>query len=256
MSETKEGEKYNLYDFTKSIYIFSHIKTLLVDPEVQNLEKKLLYFIRWLEFAIYIIASLKIIIIFGYFIIFQASFAFGNFIKLSYKSKCDISIKKFFIYFLLFFKRILKKIYTFNFYIIQNKAISLFLILFFLINIVLNYYFIEQNIAQIEYIEKDDYFINLYFSSFEFYLLMELICYMFYSIKNIVHALLFAFGYFIALNIIIIFTYFYVEKYEFLNGAFMLNEPQRILNIIIFSILMILKINCLYKIIYFNKESK
>jgi len=256
MSETKEGEKYSLYDFTKSIYIFSHIKTLLVDTEVQNLEKKHLLFIKYFEFGIYVIALIKILIIFGYFIIFQASFAFANFIKLSYKSKCDISIKKFFIYFLLFFKRIFKKIYTFNFYIIQNKAISLFLILFFLINIVLNYSFIEENLEQIELIEKDDYFINLYFSSFEFYLLMELICYMFYSIRNIVHALLFAFGYFITLNIIIIFTYLYVQKYEYLNGAFMLNEPQRILNIIIFSILMILKIYCLYKIIYFNKESK
>ena len=130
------------------------------------------------------------------------------------------------------------------------------MILFFIINIILNYHFIDQNIDQIEYIEKNDSFINLYFSSFEFYLLMELICYMFYSVRNIVHSILFAFGYFITLNIIIIFTYLYVQKYELLYGAFMLNEPQRILNIIIFSILMILKIYCLYKIIFFNKESK
>ena len=256
MSETKEGEKYNLYDFTKSIYIFSHMKTLLVDKEVQNLEQTLLKIIKGFELAIYAIVLIKIIIIFGYFIFFQALIAFGNFIQLSYRTKCDISIKKFFIYFLLFFKRIFKKIYTFNFYIFQNKVISFFLILFFIINIILNYHFIDQNIDQIEYIEKNDSFINLYFSSFEFYLLMELICYMFYSVRNIVHSILFAFGYFITLNIIIIFTYLYVQKYELLYGAFMLNEPQRILNIIIFSILMILKIYCLYKIIFFNKESK
>ena len=48
MSETKEGEKYNLYDFTKSIYIFSHMKTLLVDKEVQEFEQKLLAIIQWI----------------------------------------------------------------------------------------------------------------------------------------------------------------------------------------------------------------
>lgn len=256
MSETIEGEKYNLYDFTKSIYIFSHMKTLLVDRNVQKLEVIFLNIIKYFALSIYFIVLFKIIIIFGYFLLFQALVAFGNFIKLSYKSKCDISFKKFLIYFLLFFERIFKKIYNFNFYILQNKAISCFLILFFLVNIILNYYFIHQNIEQIDEIEKDDAIINLYFSSFEFYLLMELVCYMFYSIRNIVHGMLLAFGYFIALNIIIIFSYLYVQKYELLHGAFMLNEPQRILNIIIFSILMILKIYCLYRIIYFNKESK
>ena len=256
MSETKEALKYDLYDFTKSIYIFSHMKTLLVDKEVQEFEQKLLAIIQWFVFSIYFFVLFKIIIIFAYFLLFQARVAFVNFIKLSYKTKCDISLKTFFNYFLLFFARIFKKIYTFNFYIIQNKIISCFLICFFLINIILNYYFMEQNIKQIEFIEKDDYFINLFFSSFEFYLLMELICYMFYSVRNIIHAMLFAFGYFISLNIIIMFAYLYIQKYEYLHGAFMLNEPQRILNIIIFSILMILKIYCLYKIIFFNKESK
>ena len=256
MSETKEALKYDLYDFTKSIYIFSHMKTILVDKKVQIFEEYLLKLIRDLTLVIVIFVLFKIIIIFGYFIVFQASIAFKNFIQLSYKSKCDISCKNSCKYFLLFFKRILKKIYNFNFYIIQNEIISLILLLLFLTNIILNYLFMDKNIDQIDKIEKDDTFIDLYFSSFEFYLLMELICYMFYSVRNIFHAVLLAFGYFITLNIIIAFPFLYVRKYEYLYGGFMLNEPQRILNIIIFSILLILKIYCLYRIIYFNKESK
>ena len=256
MSETKDGLKYDLYDFTKSIYIFSHMKTILVDKTVQYFEAVLLFIILLVTIILAIFVLFKILIIFVYFLAFQASIAFKNFIQLSYKSRCDISCKNSCKYFLLFVWRILKKIYTFNFYIIQNKTISLLLVIFFLINFIFNSIFLILNIMQIEMIEKDDAFINFYFLSFEFYLLMELICYMFYSVRNIFHAVLLAFGYFITLNLIIALAFLYVWKYEYLYGGFMLNEPQRILNIIIFSILMILKIYCLYKIIYFNKESK
>ena len=43
---------------------------------------------------------------------------------------------------------------------------------------------------------------------------------------------------------------------EYLYGAYLLEEPQRTINILIFFILLILKINCLIKIIKFNKKSK
>ena len=39
MSETKDGIFYDLYDFSKSVYIFSHMKTNLVDEKVQIGEK-------------------------------------------------------------------------------------------------------------------------------------------------------------------------------------------------------------------------
>ena len=262
MSETKEALKYDLYDFTKSIYIFSHMKTILVDKKVQIFEEYLLKLIRDLTLVIVIFVLFKIIIIFGYFIVFQASIAFKNFIQLSYKSRCDISCKNSCKYFLLFFKRILKKIYNFNFYIIQNEIISLILLLLFLTNIILNYLFMAsikiempenmafQLMAQAMKVTSDSFMKN------EWEMCREDLNEQLYSVRNIFHAVLLAFGYFITLNIIIAFPFLYVRKYEYLYGGFMLNEPQRILNIIIFSILLILKIYCLYRIIYFNKESK
>ena len=36
MSITNDGLQYKFYDFTKSIYLFSHMKTNLVDPLVQD----------------------------------------------------------------------------------------------------------------------------------------------------------------------------------------------------------------------------
>ena len=76
MSETKEGEKYNLYDFTKSIYIFSHMKTLLVDKEVQEFEQKLLAIIQWFVFSICFFVLFKIIIYLFFIIIINNLFIF------------------------------------------------------------------------------------------------------------------------------------------------------------------------------------
>ena len=63
MSETKEGFFYDLYDFTKSVYIFSHMKTNLVDTAVQIGEKVALSLI------LAITSGLAIFVLFGYYTI-------------------------------------------------------------------------------------------------------------------------------------------------------------------------------------------
>jgi hypothetical protein len=65
-----------------------------------------------------------------------------------------------------------------------------------------------------------------------------------------------AFGYYIVVNIIMALVFLYARRMEELYGAYLLEEPQRILNIIIFFILFVLKANCLIKITQFNKRSK
>ena len=62
MSEIIEGTKYDLYDFTKSIYIFAHMKTMLVDSTIQNTEEFILTFLLVFTWFIYIFVLLKIII--------------------------------------------------------------------------------------------------------------------------------------------------------------------------------------------------
>lgn len=256
MSEIFEGTRYDLYDFTKSIYIFAHMKTMLVDKKIQKGEEVILQFLKAFTLFIYIFVFIKIIIVILYFILFEVTVAIYRFFTDIIKSKCNVSWNMVCKYSFLFIVRLIKKSCTFNFYIIQNIGISIFLVFFFLFNITWNYFFHDENLKQIDKIEKDDKFINLYFLSFETFLFMELICYMFYSVRNINYATVYSIGYLIALNMIIAFVYLYVQRYEYLYGAFVLNEPQRVLNIIIFSILMILKIYCLYKMINFNKKSK
>ena len=256
MSEIKEGGFYDFYDFTKSVYIFSHMKTNLVDTEVQIGEKAALTILNIMTGFFVFIVSIKILIVFGYFLFFQALIAFFQFIRLIFKSGGNIYWKISFKNFLHFFGRIYKKIYTFNFYIFHNRIMCFLFILIFLISIVFNFAFNIVNIAQITFPEKDDWFFFLYIATFESNLFMEIICYIFYTIKNICYGFVLAFGFIITLNIIIIFSFLYTNRYEYLFGAFVLDEPERVLNIILFSILMIIKINCIYKITKLNKESK
>jgi hypothetical protein len=53
MSETKEHIFYDLYDFGKSVYIFSHMKTNLVDASVQTTEKIALNFLSIISAIIF-----------------------------------------------------------------------------------------------------------------------------------------------------------------------------------------------------------
>ena len=256
MSEYEEGFFYDLYAFTRSIYIFSHMKTNLVDAFVQKGETVALIILMTMTIFIYFLVLFKILIIVGYFLFFQGLVAFFNFIKLSFMTKFDMYIKSNLIDFVQFLYRIVKKVFTFNFYIFKNKSISTFMIVSFLFTITSNFYFNRENLRQILETEKDKRFLFFYFSSFESNLLMEIMCYIFYSNRNIFFGLLLSLGYFILLNVIILFIHLYVLRREYLDGGYMLEEPQRVSNIIIFLILMILKINCLKKNIKYDKNSK
>lgn len=256
MSETKDGLIYEIYDFTKSVYLFSHMKTNLVDIYVQKGETFALWILKIITYLIFILLLTKIIIIIGYFLIFQATFAFCKFIKLLFLTKCNIHLNTSLKNAGYFFARIFKKIITFNFYIFTNKIISSYMIIVFIITIISNFIFNNNNLQQIQKAEKDNLLINFYILSFEFNLLIELICYIFYSNRNIMFGAILSICYFLVLNIIIIFTFLFAQRYEYLEGAFIKEEPQRILNIIIFFILMVMKIDCLIKIFKYNKESK
>ena len=256
MSITNDGLQYKFYDFTKSIYLFSHMKTNLVDPLVQDGETIILNILIYSTYFIYLVAFSKIIIVIAYFLIGQAFLAFLSFIKGLYKNKCSSNWKIWALNVWYFLKRIIKKLGTFNFYIFENRIISVFLIGTFIINLVSNTHLNAINLHQISSLEKENDFITFYFLSFEFNLYMEIILFIFYSHRNLIFGVIISLGYFLVVNLLIIFIYLLANKYEYLNGVFINEDPQRILNIILFSILMILKINCLYKVIKYNPQSK
>ena len=256
MSQTKNCIIYDMYDFSKSVYIFSHMKTNLVDSKVQTTEILAIYFIYVISVIIFFFVLIKTLIILGYFFCMQATTAFIRFIQMLFITKFNINCKSSCKNTLFFFKRVCKKIYTFNFYIFYTRYINAFMIISFWICLLSNFLFNFYNRKYIDNPDKEDDFLTFYFLSFEFNLLMEFICSTFYSHRNMIISSALALGYFIVTNAIMFIGFFYARRMEFLYGAYLLEEPQRILNIIVFFILFVLKINCLIKIIKFNKKSK
>ena len=256
MSETKEGIFYDLYDFSKSVYIFSHMKTNLVDSSVQTVELTAIYLLLVFSSLNFFFFTIKTLIILGYFICSQALISFFRFIKMLFKTKCNINFKTSFKNSLMFLGKVFKKIYTFNFYIFYSKYISTFMIISFWVCLFANFRFNIVNKKYIDEPEKDESFLYSYFITFQINLLIELICCTFYSHRNMNVSSLLAFGYYIVINSIILVSFYFARRKEYLDGAYLLEEPQRILNIILFFILFVLKANCLYKIIKFNKQSK
>ncbi len=256
MSETKDETFYNLYDFSKSVYIFSHMKTNLVDESVQVVERfavNLLVIISSVIFACVVFKSSIIII---YFLSVQAMPALYRYIKLLIKTKFSINFKNSCKNALMFITKVSRKIYTFNFYIIYSKIVSGIMIVSFWICLFSNFMFNLENKDNLENTEKPKNFLVFYFFSFELNLFIELILSTFYSHRNLFSCCLLAFGYYIVINFIMIIAYSIANYMEYLDGAFLYEEPQRILNIIVFLILFLLKANCLYKILGFKKRSK
>ena len=256
MSETQEGIYFDLYDFGKSVYIFSHMKTNLVDSSVQTAEKWALIILNVISTIIFFLVLIKTLIIIGYFICSQALTAFIRFIKMVFKTKFNINCRSSCVNSIMFLGRVLKKIYTFNFYIFYTKYVSTFMIVSFWICLLSNFVFNIINRTYIEEPEKGNDFLLYFFLSFQFNLLIELVCSTFYAHRNMNISSLLAFGYYFVINVILFIGFYYARRQEYLNGAYLLEEPQRILNIIVFFILFVLKANCLYKIIRFNKRSK
>ena len=256
MSETKEAIFYDLYDFSKSVYIFSHMKTNLVDSSVQTVELTAIYLLIFISAIIFFFFTIKTLIILVYFICLQALISFIRFIKMLFKTKCNINFKTSCKNSLMFLGKVFKKIYTFNFYIFYTKYINFFMIISFWVCLFANFRFNLLNRKYIEEPEKDESFLYNFFLTFQINLLIELICCTFYSHRNMIVSSLLAFGYYIVINSIILVSFYFVRRKEYLYGAYLLEEPQRILNIILFFILFVLKVNCLYKIIKFDKQSK
>ena len=256
MSETQEGIFYDLYDFSKSVYIFSHMKTNLVDSSVQTVELTAIYLLIFISAVIFFFFTIKTLIILGYFICSQALISFIRFIKMLFKTKFNINFKTSCKNSIMFLGKVFKKIYTFNFYIFYTKYISTFMIISFWVCLVANFGFNIINKKYIEEPEKDSSFLYNFFLTFQINLLIELICCTFYSHRNMIVSSLLAFGYYIVINVIMLISFYLTRRKEYLDGAYLLEEPQRILNIVLFFILFVLKVNCLYKIIKFNKQSK
>ena len=250
---------YNYYDFMSSIFIYSHVKTFLIDPDRQELERNADLILLILTVVCLIAVVLKLVIIILYFLLYQTLLAFGKFIRSLFRVKFKIdygaSCKNFYY----FMKKMIKRVITFNFYLYQNIFINILMIgayLFYLFSSCIFYY---QNYIHAKDEEKTENYMNIFYAHFESVLLIQLLICSFYACKdyNDMNLSIFSgFGMWILLNIILYLSYLIKDRIENVEGIFEHLEPQLMTNIVFNFIFSILYGKCLLNFILFKRESK
>ena len=256
MSEVKDTFIYNLYDYMKAIYIYSHLKTNLKDSLRQGWE-------YWTNVVVFIFSGIfilmiffKIMVIFIYFIFFQAFFGFFIFLRSLCKTKFQIYFFSSFTNACSYLGKVCKRMYSFNFYMFENKIfgfLMLFSYFFFLTSIEV---FSIFNLRLIEDIEKPIYYLIWFYLHFESLILIQLLCSSFYAYRDLKITLIFSVVMFVVMNSVLILGYFIKDKWESVHGSFEYELMQAIMNIFFNVILLLVNLISFYKVITYNKNGK
>ena len=244
MSETRDIFLYNYYDYISSIYIYSHVKTYLIDPSRQKVEKIFDLVLAILSGIFCLSFAIKFVIILLYFFVIQSIPALIRFMANLCKLKCDINFSSSCNNAFSYLKKVMKRISTFNFYLYENIPVGFAMILSFLL-------FIFSTLR-----EKNEGYMRLFYLHFESILLIQLLCSSFYACRNMTLSTISAIVLFILLNVILYLGYLVKEKVENVVGIYENNEPQIIMNAIFNLVFLLLNGKCFFNAIFFNQNSK
>lgn len=254
MSETQDEFIYNYYDYMSSIYVYSHVKTYLIDPNRQRWENYSDIFLLGFSGFFFLAAAAKLIIIMIYFIFINALTSliksFGALCKIKFKTNLFSWLKNAGKYLL----KVCKRIFTFNFYLHQNFLVGILMIFSFLLYLCSSVIFYSMNLQYLTKTEKSRGYMRCFYLHFESILLIQLLYATFYASRNTTLSTLVALGIFILLNLILYLGYLIKEKIENVEGIFEHNEPQLIMNILFNIIFLLLYIKCLINVITFNNN--
>ena len=256
MSEMNDSFLYNFYDYVKSIYIYSHVKTNLKDRGRQTIEQGSNIFLVILSLSFVILTVFKIIVIIFYFIFIQAFSAFINFIISIFKTKFKINFYSSLKNAISYLAKVFKRIYTFNFYLFDNLFVGLVMIYSYFFFLISSCVFYFQNNDLIEDIEKPRYYMRSFYCHFESLILIQILCSSFYACRNMNIATIVSIGLFLIMNAMLIIGYYITKRIEDINGSYEHDEPQSLMNILFNAILLFLNTTSLFKCIIYNKNSK
>ena len=256
MSEMDDSIVYNFYDYMKSIYLYSHVKTSLKDSQRQPIEEKTNYILCILSSFFIIVSLFKIFVIIFYFIFMQAFMGFIKFIISIFKTKFQISFCSSFTNAISYLAKVFKRIYTFNFYLYHNLFIGMVMMLSYFFFLISSFGFFIHNIQLLSKIEKPYYYLGWFYCHFESFILIQLLISSFYAYRKMNMSIFVGLSLFVILNIILILGYFATDKIENVDGAYEYSEPQSVIDIIFNSIFLFLNSICLYNVITYNKNCK
>lgn len=256
MSEMIDSPIYNFYDYVKSIYIYSHIKTNLIDKERQPIEKLTNILLGIITLGFIIAFCFKILVIFFYFIFVQAFSAFIKFIISIFRTKFQLNFCSSFLNAMYYLGKVFKRIYTFNFYLFHNITIGTIMIFSYFFFLIASCTFYFQNITFIEDIEKPKIYMFSFYCHFESVILIQILFTSFYSCRDMVLSTIISIGLFLCINGILFFGFFITNVIEEAEGSFEFAEPQSFMNVVFNTIFLLMNLNSLINILVYKKNSK
>jgi len=256
MSETQDKLIYNFYDFLKTIFVYSHVKTYLIDPKRQNYELIFDGFLLGISIVFMASEFFKIFTIYVYFFFVRTICALINFIKVLKQSKCKIDFCQSFKNGIIHFAKDSKRFCTFNFYLFENNWIGFIMIFFYLLFLISSFIFFIMNFIEIKLPEKTEGYLVMFYIHFLSFVLIQLLCTSFYACRNTKIAIISAFVIFLFLFCLTIIGYKITETLEDVVGKFEIDYPQQVMNIIYNSIFLLLNGNCFYNFWTYKKEGK
>ena len=256
MSETQDKLIYNFYDFLKTIFVYSHVKTYLIDPKRQNYELFFDGFLLGISIVFMASEFFKIFTIYVYFFFVRTICALINFIKVLKQSKFKIDFCQSFKNGIIHFAKDSKRFCTFNFYLFENNWIGFIMIFFYLLFLISSFIFFIMNFIEIKLPEKTEGYLVMFYIHFLSFVLIQLLCTSFYACRNTKIAIISAFVIFLFIFCLTIIGYKITETLEDVVGKFEIDYPQQVMNIIYNSIFLLLNGNCFYNFWTYKKEGK
>ena len=229
MSEMNDVFIYNFYDYIKSIYIYSHVKTNLIDVERQAIEQATNIILIIISLIFVIISLFKIFIIIFYFIFIQSFTALIKFIITIFKVRFNINFCSSFKNAIFYLMKVIKRIYTFNFYLFDNIFIGFVMIFSYFFFLITSCIFYFENYHLIEYIEKPKYYMDAFYCHFESIILIQLLCSSFYACREMKTSILIGLGLFLIMNLMILIGYQMTVIVENSDGSYEFDEPQNVM---------------------------
>ena len=256
MSEMIDSPFYNFYDYVKSIYIYSHIKTNLIDKDRQTIEILTNILLLIITLGFIIAFCFKILVIIFYFIFVQSFSAFIKFIISIFRTRFQLNFCSSFLNALYYLGKVFKRIYTFNFYLFHNITIGTIMIFSYLFFLISSCTFYFQNIIFIEEIEKPKLYMFSFYCHFESVILIQILFTSFYSCRDMVLSTIISIGLFLCINGILFLGFFITNVIEDAEGSFEYAEPQSFMNIVFNTIFLLMNLNSLINFMVYKKNCK
>lgn len=244
----------DLYDITSNLYVFTHIKPIINDRDRESLE---FFFCNWITIIIAILlvfTLIKLLVILLYFFIVQSLMNLVRFIASIARTKCQLNLCFGLKNGLSFIGRICKRLYTYNYYSYDNIIIgTIFMIIYH--GYIFSTGLFAYRVSKYALFEKQIGFKVLHFVTFQFNIIIEVLCISFYTIRTLTKQFYVSVAMVLVLNVFIVLTVLFKNVLINEIGVFEKDEPRRIANIIFFFFMGILHLSTLIGLIRYDVNS-